>query len=204
MSSDLEYFKTPKGTQLPILNLKGKPYLQVAHRIAWFREEHPEWSIKTTAIHLDDKYAIFRADIVMPGKKNMDEFGTIENFCDAIIAQAHKREDRAHFADYMEKAETGSIGRALALVGYGTQFTAHEFDEGSRLADAPILPIKKSIEHEELLTKIGALINKYILTTSKEHVTSYMKELGYDGWGDVQAADVDSLKKLIIKLNETV
>jgi ribosomal protein S27AE len=37
----------------------------------------------------------------------------------------------------MEKAETGSVGRALSLCGYGTQF-ASELEEGQRIVDAPI------------------------------------------------------------------
>jgi len=32
------------------------------------------------------------------------------------------------------------LGRALAAVGYGTQISAAEFDEGERIADTPIAP----------------------------------------------------------------
>ena len=39
--------------------------------------------------------------------------------------------------DYIEKAETGAIGRVLAMSEYGT-LQAHEFDEGERIADDPI------------------------------------------------------------------
>jgi hypothetical protein len=41
------------------------------------------------------------------------------------------------FPDYIEKAETGAIGRALAMCGYGT-LQAPEFDEQDRLADMPV------------------------------------------------------------------
>jgi hypothetical protein len=41
------------------------------------------------------------------------------------------------FSVYIEKAETGAIGRVLALCGYGT-LQAPEFDEQDRLADAPV------------------------------------------------------------------
>jgi hypothetical protein len=40
-----------------------------------------------------------------------------------------KMETRDDFADFVEKAETGAIGRALAMCGYGTQF-APELSEG--------------------------------------------------------------------------
>jgi hypothetical protein len=46
-----------------------------------------------------------------------------------IVATASKMETRDDFADFVEKAETGAIGRALAMCGYGTQF-APELSEG--------------------------------------------------------------------------
>jgi hypothetical protein len=46
-----------------------------------------------------------------------------------VIATASKMETRDDFADFVEKAETGAIGRALAMCGYGTQF-APELSEG--------------------------------------------------------------------------
>ena len=119
-------FTTAKGTELPILNLKGKDYLQVAHRLVWFREEHPAWSIESDLIKIENNFALAKA--------------TIKNEKGEIIATAHKREDASHFPDFIEKAETGSIGRALAYCGYGTQFCGDEIAEGHRIVDAPQAP----------------------------------------------------------------
>lgn len=117
-------FKTPKGTTLPLLDLKGKSYLQVAHRIQWFREEHPNWCIRTDLRYFEPgKYAVTCA--------------TICNEKSEVIATAHKHETMEGFYDFIEKSETGAIGRALALCGYGTQFT-DDLEEGERLADAPV------------------------------------------------------------------
>ena len=101
------------------LNLKGKQYLPVAPRIAWFREEHPDWTIMTYAVPelSGADYCTFAAEI-------HDATGR-------LIAKAHKTEHEKHFADYREKAETGAIGRALALCGYGTLF-AQELEEPGR------------------------------------------------------------------------
>ena len=41
------------------------------------------------------------------------------------------------FLHVVGKAETGAVGRALAMCGYGT-LQAPEFDEGERIADAPL------------------------------------------------------------------
>lgn len=127
-------WKTPKGTSLPLLSLKGKDYLQVAHRLVWFREEKPAWRIHTEFVEINNDMTIAKASI-------LDDQGN-------VIATAHKREDRQHFADHMEKAEAGAIGRALAYVGYGTQFCADELDEGQRIVDAPREPKAKPTQAE--------------------------------------------------------
>lgn len=118
--------RTPRGTELPILNLKGKDYLQVAHRLVWMREEHPEWGIETEFLQLSENIAIAKATI-------KDEDGR-------ILAQGTKSETPKGFPDYIEKAESGSIGRALAMCGFGTQFT-EDLDEGIRIVDAPQDPM---------------------------------------------------------------
>ena len=98
-------------------------YLPVAARIAWFRREHPYWSIMTKVEKWGDKAVVMKAVI-------KDMLGT-------VIATARKKETEIGLPDYIEKAETGVIGRALAMCGYGT-LQAPEFDEQDRLADAPV------------------------------------------------------------------
>lgn len=131
MSTPRKTFKTKSGTELPLLNLKGKEYLQVAHRLVWFREAHPTGILKTTMLSHqgegDTEFAVFRTEVYVDTDR-----GPMN------IATGHKKETRKDFPDFIEKAETGSIGRALALAGFGTQFTGDELNEGDRLADAPI------------------------------------------------------------------
>ena len=117
-------FKTPKGTELPLLDFKGKDYLEVKYRLVWFREEKPNWTIETEFVSVTDKSAFARASV-------KDESGK-------IISTSHKYEDLQGFRDFIEKAETGAIGRALALLGFGTQFCADELDEGKRIVDSPV------------------------------------------------------------------
>lgn len=121
-------FTTPKGTVLPLMDIKGKPYLSVQHRIMWFREEKPLWSIETKMVEREKDHAIFEAII-------RDESGR-------ALANAHKYEDRQGFPDFLEKAASGAIGRALGFLGYGTAF-ALDLEEGNRLADAPTNEVEK-------------------------------------------------------------
>src|SRR5215207_2950290 len=98
-------------------------YLTVAARIAWFRKDHPYWSIMTEVEQLANKAVVMKA--------------TIKDMLGTVIATARKKETEVGFPDYIEKAETGAIGRALAMCGYGN-LQAPEFDEQDRLADAPV------------------------------------------------------------------
>ena len=120
----MQTWKTPKGTELPMLDLRGKSYLQVAWRLVWFREEHPKWTIETAPVETTATSAFFCAKILDEERR--------------VVATGHKFEDKQGFADFREKAETGAIGRALAMCGYGTQFCADELDEGSRVTDSPV------------------------------------------------------------------
>jgi hypothetical protein len=126
--------KLPKTKKINLSNGQVKwektetDYLPVAARIAWFRREHPDWSIITKTVQLANKAVLMKA--------------IIKDATGRIIATARKKETEIGFPDYIEKAETGAIGRALAMCGYGT-LQAPEFDEEERLADAPIEKAKK-------------------------------------------------------------
>ncbi len=102
----------------------GREYLPVAQRLVWFREEHPDWAIVTepAMIDIERGYAVFKA--------------TVLNTEGKPVGTGTKMETARGFPDFAEKAETGAIGRALAVCGYGTQF-APELEEGERIVDTP-------------------------------------------------------------------
>lgn len=105
----------------------GKLYAPVYVRIALFREDHPVadgWGITAEIISTDEISCLSRACITDPDGR--------------VVATGHKREHRAHFPDFEEKALTGAVGRALLFAGYGTQYALDELDEGERIVDAPI------------------------------------------------------------------
>lgn len=97
----------------------GRPYLPVSARILWFRHEKPDWGIVTEPIeiNIEKKYAIFHAKIYNPEGR--------------LMATGTKDETVAGFNDFITKAETGAVGRALAFLGYGTQFES-DLDEDNR------------------------------------------------------------------------
>lgn len=100
-------------------------YLEVKWRLVWLRETHPDASIETQLVSHADQVAIFKATISIPGGGSASGYGS-ESYDD--------------FREYIEKAETKAIGRALAALGYGTQFCP-DFDFGAadgNVVDSPI------------------------------------------------------------------
>lgn len=105
-----------------LMKLKGKDYLEVKWRLVWLREEHPDATITTEHIAIEDNRAVFKATISLANGGGATGYGS---------------ETQKDFGDFLEKAETKAIGRALAALGYGTQF-APEMEEGARVVDSPV------------------------------------------------------------------
>lgn len=123
-------------------------YLDVKWRLVWFREQCPEGSIETEIVHLDLDRETESEAFVWNNEKRRSEkviktapgiviFRATVKDGKGGVATGTKMEKASAFGDYLEKSETGAIGRALAALGYGTQF-ANDLDEGDRPADAPV------------------------------------------------------------------
>ena len=139
-----------------LMELQGKAYLEVKWRLVWFRQECPNGTIDTEEVLVDLDREV-EAEVPTgnwipnpnrPGKKMPEKmvkralgyarFRAVVNDGKGGRATATKSENAASFPDYIEKAETGAVGRALAMLGYGTQFTGDELSEEHRIVDAPI------------------------------------------------------------------
>jgi hypothetical protein len=67
-------------------------------------------------VEISPDSAIFRATVTIPGAGSATDYGS---------------ETPKDFGDYIEKAATKALGRALAQLGYGTQFVGFELDENT-------------------------------------------------------------------------
>ncbi len=108
-----------------LTKVSGSDYLEVKWRLVWLRSVHPDAVVETDLVNHVDQLAVFRARVSIPGGGSATGWGT---------------EGPDDFRDYIEKAETKAIGRALAALGFGTQFCP-DFDFGAaadRVVDSPI------------------------------------------------------------------
>ncbi len=135
-----------------LMQIKSKQgssdYLPVQWRLVWFREQCPQGTIDTEELEYDtERECSVEAFVWNPDKKRSEKiikmakgyarYRAVVTDRKGGRAAGTKAECRASFEDYGEKAETGAIGRALAGLGFGTQF-APELDEEHRLVDAPV------------------------------------------------------------------
>lgn len=140
------------NAQEHVIQLKSKAgsadYLPVQWRLVWFREECPNGTIDTEELEVDldremeeEGYAwnneTRRSEKVMKRAKGYARYRAIVTDGKGGRATGTKSEKAVSFPDFVEKAETGAIGRALAALGYGTQF-APEMNEEHRIVDAPV------------------------------------------------------------------
>jgi hypothetical protein len=115
-----------------LMKIDGRDYLEVKWRLLWLRTEHPDAAIHTELVKHEDGFALFKADVFIPGGHGS--------------ATGWGSETVHDFADYIEAAETKALGRALAALGYGTQFcqdfdfaaVASENAARAQVVDAPI------------------------------------------------------------------
>ena len=127
----------------------SRDYLPVQWRLVWFRSAVPNGSIETEMLHLDldrdteEEAYVWnaerrRSEKITRHAKGFVIFRAVVKDGQGGTATGTKSEKAASFPDFIEKAETGAIGRALAALGYGTQFTGDEWDEAHRIVDSPV------------------------------------------------------------------
>jgi hypothetical protein len=105
-----------------LTKIDGRDYLEVKWRLLWLRTEYPAARISTELVKFEDGFALFRAEATLPSGASATGWGS---------------ETIHDFADYIEAAETKAIGRALAGLGFGTQF-CRDFDfAGEARAELP-------------------------------------------------------------------
>jgi uncharacterized protein YbdZ (MbtH family) len=129
-------------------NFDGRDYLEVKWRLMWLRSQHPNARIATEIVQHNEEggFALFRAEVEVPDGGKATGWGS---------------ETVRDFHDYIEAAETKAIGRALAALGFGTQFcTDFDFAANARpgrtqVVDAPV----NLAEPRNVVNKASSFVN---------------------------------------------
>ncbi len=120
----------------------GLQYLPLKWRLAWLRADHPQARITTKLVSHQDEVAVFKAEVELP------EGGTATGWgAKARSNRTSDEFDQDRQLDYILGAENQALGRALAALGYGTEY-AVDFDPPAEHKSIP-LPERPSYESDD-------------------------------------------------------
>jgi len=94
-----------------VVKIRDKLYRTVALRIHLFREDHPDWSLRTNILFESD-------DLVRMQCVVSDRLGHV---IATGMAQERVAGSAINKTSHIENCETSCVGRALAFMGYGGQ-----------------------------------------------------------------------------------
>ena len=112
-----------------LTRVDGREYLPVKFRLVWLRDQHPDSEVDTELVAHQNGAAVFRCRAI-----KVSANGTVIGKATGW-AMRNLQDDGP---DYLEKCETAAIGRALAHLGYGTQFVTDDEGAIGRPVDAPV------------------------------------------------------------------
>ena len=169
--SALETFEPAKF----LTRVNGSEYLEVKWRLVWLRSRHPEAQVETELVSHQGDTAVFRARVVIPDGGSATGWGS---------------ESAGDFRDYLEKAETKAIGRALAALGFGTQFCPdHEFGAAAgRVVDAPV-KVNRFSRSQAVDDRPAAVAVPAPEQAATQRQLRYMQAVAREAGFDAQALD---------------
>lgn len=144
-------------------NLGKATYIDVKWRLVWARQVHDDLQIITECLKMEPGFAFFKATASYIDRD------------DRIIAcTGHGSETKEDFPDYIEKAETKAIGRALSFLGFG----AADLPEDTRIVDSPVEPRKGPTSSANPKKVSEASGQERIFTAAKKQLVQQMRRTG--------------------------
>lgn len=162
------------NSKMPTITLQGKKYVQVKDRIVAFRNIFPRGTIETKPDYTEN-YVIFEARVYDNENK--------------LLATGHSRvllnKDKS-----IEKCESASVGRAMAMIGLGTSESIASYEEMEDMEEGTGI----FDEDTELKKKLVEKFNKLDVKKKAEVLNMFR----------VKSADelkVETLKGLVNEVN---
>lgn len=108
--------------EMKTTDIKGKQYAEVPQRIQAFRKLYPEGFIRTNIVSLDNGVVVIKAEV-----------GYNEGQGDVILGTglAYEKEGSTFInkTSYIENCETSAVGRALGMLGIGSETSVASAEE---------------------------------------------------------------------------
>jgi len=158
-------------TKFRTINIKGKDYVMVSDKLAYFRnnEEYKGWSIETEFIDLTPEHCCVRA--------------VIRNTDGRIVATGHAHETKQstmiNKTSYVENCETSAIGRALTICGIAIEDFSIASAEDVTNALQKQEFIQASEQYNSLLQQLDPETARQFSNTANFTIERYQKGIAY-------------------------
>lgn len=151
------------------MDIRGKKYATVAARVIAFREMCPSGAITTEIAYNNDDLIIIKATVC-------DEEGHV-----LATGHAYEREDSSQInrTSFVENCETSAIGRALAMIGIGSEESIASAEEMANALSQQNLCSAKELQ---ILERVCTANNQ-----NAEDVFPSWPEVTKKEYGDVMA-----------------
>ena len=175
-------------TDTGIVNIKGREYRTVAHRLNLFREDHPDWSIVTKIVSIDDERVVVRTTIADENQRTIST-----GYAEEVRASSNINKTSA-----LENAETSAVGRALAFYGLaGTEIASADEVANAIGAEAT----KSAFKTKQMKTKVWNYLKDAAAEENASMARETWDELNNDQqnevWRDLSSGIRATIKKLL-------
>lgn len=147
-------------------NIKGKEYAEVNQRIKAFRMVHPNGTITTDIVSIENGIVLMKASIT-------DDEGRLIG-----TGYAYEKEKSSFInqTSYIENCETSAVGRALGMCGFGIDTSVASAEEVQNAIINQKAPLDKTIlaKAQALNIKLEVLA-KYIGKDAKDLTNDDLK-----------------------------
>ena len=147
-------------------NIKGKEYAEVNQRIKAFRMVHPNGTITTDIVNIENGIVLMKASIT-------DDEGRLIG-----TGYAYEKEKGSFInqTSYIENCETSAVGRALGMCGFGIDTSVASAEELQNAIINQKAPLDKTIlaKAQALNIKLEVLA-KYLSKDAKDLTNDDLK-----------------------------
>ena len=139
-------------------DVKGKDYAEVNQRIKAFRMVHPNGSITTDIISLENGLVTMKSTIT-------DENGVVIG---TGLAQEKESSSFINKTSFIENCETSAVGRALGMCGFGIDTSIASYEEVTNAINNQNEPKKQNKQTKQSQAQVKDLA-KEIMEFYKTH-----------------------------------
>ena len=161
------------NSELKTTDIKGKQYAEVPQRIQAFRKLFPEGFIRTDVISLENGMVVIKAEV-----------GEGDRILGTGLAYEKEGSTFINKTSYIENCETSAVGRALGMLGIGSETSVASAEE-----------VQNAIVQQEASKPITAVMVKAVRNAIEKNGFNEQKTCEYFNIKSIEEMTVAQMSK---------